>query len=46
MEPPNAKRNKKADKAKEKRDKFGGFSTKHIRIQEALQAKKPKAPKQ
>jgi hypothetical protein len=30
------KRNKKSDKAKEKFDRTGGFSQKHIRISEAL----------
>ena len=33
------KRNKKADKAKEKFDRTGGFSQKHVRISEALSEK-------
>ena len=32
------KRNKKSDKAKEKFDRTGGFSQKHVRIAEALAA--------
>jgi hypothetical protein len=41
MDGPDPKRHKKADKQKEKRDKFGGFSAKHVRQKEALSAKKP-----
>jgi hypothetical protein len=33
------KRDKKSDKAKEKFDKTGGFSQKHVRIAEALAEK-------
>ncbi len=40
MDGPDPKRHKKADKHKEKRDKFGGFSAKHVRQKEALSAKK------
>ncbi len=36
---PSAKRPKKSDKAKEKFDRNGGFSSKHIRIREELIAK-------
>ncbi len=32
------KRDKKSDKAKEKFDRMGGFSQKHVRISEALAA--------
>ena len=32
------KRNKKSDKAKDKFDRTGGFSQKHVRIAEALAA--------
>jgi hypothetical protein len=41
---PNTNRKKKSDKAKEKFDRNGGHSSKHVRIQEAL-ASKPKAKK-
>lgn len=41
-DPPNAKRQKKSDKAKEKYERNGGFSQKHIRIQEALREKNNK----
>jgi len=37
-------RRKKSDKAKEKRDK-NPYSTKHVRIQEALAEKRAKRPK-
>ena len=37
------KRIKKSDKAKEKHDRNGGFSQKHVRIAEALAEKKAKA---
>jgi len=40
MDPPNADRRKKKDKAKEKFDRNGGHSQKHVRIAEALAAKK------
>jgi hypothetical protein len=40
MDPPNADRRKKKDKAKEKFDRNGGHSQKHVRIQEAIAAKK------
>jgi len=36
------KRVKKSDKAKEKHDRNGGFSQKHVRIVEALAEKKLK----
>lgn len=38
--PPNAERKKKSDKAKEKFARNGGYSTKHVRIQEAIAEKK------
>jgi hypothetical protein len=34
MDPPE-KRRKKKDKAKEKKEKFGGFSTKHVRTSDS-----------
>jgi hypothetical protein len=37
---PNAKRSKKSDKAKEKHDRNGNFSQKHIRISEVLMNKR------
>jgi hypothetical protein len=40
MDPPNADRRKKKDKAKEKFDRNGGHSQKHVRIAEALAEKK------
>ena len=45
MDPPNADRRKKKDKAKEKFDRNGGHSQKHVRIQEAIAAKKAEAGK-
>jgi hypothetical protein len=45
MEAPNADRKKKKDKAKEKFDRNGGHSTKHVRIAEALAEKKAAAGK-
>jgi hypothetical protein len=45
MEPPNAKRAKKSDKAKKTHEKNGNFSQKHVRLIEALAEKKvPKKP--
>jgi hypothetical protein len=40
MDEPQAKRTKKSDKAKRTFDLHGGKSAKHIRLQEAIQAKK------
>jgi hypothetical protein len=40
MEPPNAKRAKKSDKAKKTYEKNGNFSQKHVRLIEALAEKK------
>jgi len=40
MEPPSADRKKKKDKAKEKFDRNGGYSQKHVRLAEALAEKK------
>lgn len=40
MDEPQAKRSKKSDKAKRTFDLHGGKSAKHIRLQEAIQAKK------
>lgn len=37
---PNYKRSKKSDKAKEKHDRNGNFSQKHIRLQEQIQEKR------
>lgn len=37
---PNSKRPKKSDKAKEKHERNGNFSQKHIRLQEQLQEKR------
>lgn len=42
MDGPDPKRKKKSDKAKEKYDRNGGFSQKHVRLQEALQEKRNK----
>ena len=39
MEPPE-KRRKKKDKAKEKHDRTGGFSSKHARISQEVKDKK------
>jgi hypothetical protein len=38
---PRTQRNKKSTKAKEKYERTGGFSKKHVRIVEALAEKKP-----
>ena len=40
MENINVKRQKKKDKAKEKFDRYGGFSSKHVRNVTKLQEKK------
>ncbi len=40
MDGPDPKRNKKSDKAKEKHERNGAFSQKHVRLQEALQEKR------
>jgi len=40
---PSAKRQKKSDKAKEKHERNGGFSQKHIRLQEELMKKRQAA---
>jgi hypothetical protein len=45
MDPPSADRRKKKDKAKEKFDRNGGHSQKHVRIAEALAAKKAEGQK-
>ena len=37
---PNSKRSKKSDKAKEKHERNGNFSQKHIRISEELMKKR------
>jgi hypothetical protein len=37
---PNVKRSKKSDKAKKTHEKYGATSQKHIRITEAVKAKK------
>jgi len=39
MDDPKVKRNKKSDKAKEKFQRNGGFTQKHVRIAEALAEK-------
>jgi hypothetical protein len=39
------KRTKKSDKAKEKYERNGGFSQKHVRLTEALAAKMSHAPR-
>jgi len=38
-------RKKKADKAKEKYERSGGYSQKHVRIAEALAASRAQKPK-
>jgi hypothetical protein len=45
MDNPSAGRRKKDDKAKEKYERNGGFSQKHVRIVEALAATRAAAPK-
>jgi hypothetical protein len=40
MDEPKVKRNKKSDKAKKNFELTGGKSSRHIRLQEALQEKK------
>jgi hypothetical protein len=40
MDGPDAKRNKKSDKAKKNWEKTGGLSQKHVRAMEALREKK------
>jgi hypothetical protein len=40
------KRDKKSDKAKEKFDRTGGFSQKHVRLAEALAEKRSASGKQ
>ena len=45
MDAPDTKRHKKSDKAKEKHDRNGGFSSKHVRMAEALREKKGAKPK-
>ncbi len=40
MDGPDPKRKKKSDKAKETYERNGGFSQKHVRIQESLQEKR------
>ena len=45
MDGPDPKRHKKSDKAKEKHDRNGGFSKKHVRQQEALQERRLAAGK-
>ncbi len=42
QEPQNRK--KKGDKAKEKREHNGGYSQKHVRLQEALKEKRGRNP--
>ena len=45
MDNPSAGRKKKADKAKEKYERNGGFSQKHVRLVEALAEKRAAAGK-
>jgi hypothetical protein len=42
---PNSKRSKKSDKAKEKHERNGNFSQKHIRISEQLLKKRAEQKK-
>ena len=45
MDQPKVGRKKKDDKAKEKHERNGGFSQKHVRLAEALAAKRAALPK-
>ena len=45
MDQPNVGRKKKDDKAKEKYERNGGFSQKHVRLAEAVAEKRATAPK-
>lgn len=45
MDCPDPKRRKKSDKAKEKFERNGGFSQKHVRLTEALLEKRSTAQK-
>jgi hypothetical protein len=40
MDYPDPKRRKKSDKAKEKYERNGGFSQKHVRLSEEIQTKR------